>query len=458
MNKNHDLSLLADPEALFRVNERRGIYHSLRDEDSAAQAPAASGFLPPQKSEKPYTISQINSGIAGIIESRNTLVWLEGEISNFKRATSGHCYLKLKDEYSQVPAVVWKQTATDLKFGPADGMQIVAIASIRVYQKGGYYQLDIHRMQPAGMGALYAAFLALKEKLDREGLFDPARKKPLPKTVKTLGVITSKRGAALYDIVKVVRSRAPRTDIIVIDIAVQGDKAPPQIASAIQDMNRYAKVDCIIVGRGGGSSEDLWAFNEEIVARAIAASKIPVISAVGHEIDFTIADFVADVRAPTPSAAAEIAVRDDTEDRRYFYSLAQRLYGDFTRYFSETQAAFDSLTQRLAWQRTLDCVRLARQSVDDLNARLSRAMRVFVEKSHMRLSAAAANLSALSPLSTLGRGYSVIADKNGATVKNASQVSCGDPITIYFHTGTAGATVTSIDRAQRSVPRTNKET
>ena len=237
-------------------------------------------------------------------------------------------------------------------------MQVIAIASIRVYQRGGYYQLDIHRLQPAGLGALYAAFLALKEKLEKEGLFDAARKKKLPKTVNTLGVITSKKGAALQDIIKVVRARSPRTNIMLIDVAVQGDTAASRIAQAIRDMNAYAKVDCIIVGRGGGSIEDLWPFNEEIVARSIAESDIPIISAVGHEIDFTIADFVADVSAPTPSAAAEMAVPDDRENRRYFYSLAQRLYADFTRYFSDAQAAFDSLAQRPAWHHgARPCVR-----------------------------------------------------------------------------------------------------
>jgi exodeoxyribonuclease VII large subunit len=445
MNTTHDFSLLDDAGAILRVNERRKKYPSLQDENSGLSSPAAYQFLPPQKSEKPYTISQINDGIGRILESGNTLVWLEGEISNFKRATSGHCYLRLKDEISQIPAVLWKQTALDLKFQPEDGMQVLAIASIRVYQKGGYYQLDIHRMQPAGLGALYAAFLALKEKLEKEGLFDPAAKKPLPDTVETLGVITSKQGAALQDIIKVVRTRSPRTSIVLIDVAVQGDKAAPQIAAAIRDMNAYGKVDCIIVGRGGGSIEDLWAFNEEIVARAIAASKIPIISAVGHEIDFTIADFVADVRAPTPSAAAEIAVPDDREGRRYFYSLAGRLYNVFTRFFSDAQASLDACRERPAWQRPLELAAEARQSLDELNERQARALNVFFEKTRARISAAASQLSALSPLATMGRGYSVVADKNGATVKNASQVSCGDAITIYFHTGKADATINATD-------------
>ena len=401
-------------------------------------------FLSPQKAEKPYSVSEINEGISRIIESGNTLVWVEGELSNFKQASSGHCYLRLKDEASQVPAVIWKQTAAGLKFTPEDGMRVLVIASIRVYQKGGYYQLDIHRMQPAGLGALYAAFLALKEKLEKEGLFDASRKKPLPETVDALGVITSKRGAALFDIVKVVRSRSPRTAIVVIDVPVQGETAPQKIVQALRDMNRYAKVDCIIVGRGGGSIEDLWAFNDESVARAIAASALPVISAVGHEIDFTIADFVADMRAPTPSAAAEMAVRDDRESSRYFLSLCRRMYGDFNRYYSDAKQVFDGIVLRPAWRLPGRLLLDETQTIDGLRDRHMRAVKVFFEKNRQHVHDTALRLNALSPLSVMSRGYSVVSDKKGMTIKSASQLSVADPITIYFHTGKADAAVTGI--------------
>jgi exodeoxyribonuclease VII large subunit len=405
---------------------------------------AVFSFLPPQKSEKPYTVSQINEGIGRIMESGNTLVWVEGELSNFKQASSGHCYLKLKDETSQVPAVLWRQAAADLKFTPRDGMQIIAVASIRVYQKGGYYQLDIHRMQPAGVGELYAAFLALKEKLEKEGLFDPSRKKPLPDTIRSLGVITSKQGAALYDIVKVVRSRSPRTDIVVVDVPVQGDKAAPLIAKAIADMNAYAGVDCIIVGRGGGSIEDLRPFNEEIVARAIVASRIPVISAVGHEIDFTIADFVADVRAPTPSAAAEMAVSDDRESERYFHALAQRFFVGITRRLSEARETITSLSQRSAWRRPSGMLLDASQALDDMKERQARAVRLYFRNTRVHLSDTGLRLNAVSPLGVMSRGYSVVADRRGRTVKNALALSPGEPIKIYFHTGKADATVNAL--------------
>jgi exodeoxyribonuclease VII large subunit len=409
-------------------------------------------FLSPQKAEKPYSVSEINEGISRIIESGNSLVWVEGELSNFKQASSGHCYLRLKDEASQVPAVIWKQTAAGLKFTPEDGMRVLVIASIRVYQKGGYYQLDIHRMQPAGLGALYAALAALKEKLEKEGLFDASRKKPLPETVDTLGVITSKHGAALFDIVKVVRSRSPRTAIVVIDVPVQGETAPPKIVQAIADMNRYAMVDCIIVGRGGGSIEDLWAFNDESVARAIAASALPVISAVGHEIDFTIADFVADLRAPTPSAAAEMAVRDDRESSRYFLSLCRRMHGDFNRYYSDAQQAFDGIVARPAWRLPGRLLLDASQTIDDLRDRHMRAVKVFFEKNRQHLRDTALRLNAVSPLSVMSRGYSVVSDKKGVTVKSASQLSVADPITIYFHTGRAGAAITAIDKGAGKAP------
>jgi exodeoxyribonuclease VII large subunit len=323
-------------------------------------------------------------------------------------------------------------------------MQALVIASLRVYQKGGYYQLDIHRIQPAGLGALYAAFIALKEKLEKEGLFAAARKRPLPATVGTLGVITSKRGAALFDIVKVVRARSPRTNIIVLDVPVQGDAAPPKIAQAVFDMNRHGKADVIIVGRGGGSIEDLWAFNDEGVARAIVASKIPVISAVGHEIDFTIADFAADVRAPTPSAAAEMAVADDRENTRYFVSLCRRLYNDFNRYYSDARQTFDALATRPAWRRPSRLLLDASEKFSGLKDRRSRAMGVFFEKTRGRLKDAALRLNALSPLAVMSRGYSVVSDRNGATVKNASRLSIADPIRIYFHRGEAEATVTGV--------------
>ncbi|NLE01559.1 MAG: exodeoxyribonuclease VII large subunit [Fibrobacter sp.] len=400
-------------------------------------------FQIPQHSERPYTISEINDGIARILEAGNTLVWVEGEISNWKPSSSGHCYFRLKDQESQIPAVIWKSSAAQLKFKPRDGDAIMAIASIRVYQKGGYYQLDIHRMQALGDGALYAAFEKLKAKLEKEGLFDPCHKKPLPVSVNRVGIITSKRGAALRDIIRVIASRSPQTDIVLIDVQVQGEKAAPEIAAAIRQMNEYGNVDCIITGRGGGSIEDLWAFNEEIVARAIYESGIPVISAVGHEVDFTIADFAADVRAPTPSVAGEIVVPDNRENARYFSTIAGRFAGASQRYFYDIQQQFNALCNRGSLKRPLRLLMELNQHKDDLEEQCCRNLGIVLQRNFSRFSAAAAKLNALSPLSVLARGYSVVTTENGTTVRSSKQVSAGMPVTIRFFDGKVRGTITS---------------
>jgi len=398
-------------------------------------------FLEPRKAEKPYSISEINLGVSSLIEAGNTLVWVEGELSNFKRASSGHCYCKLKDDQSQIPAVIWKDTAAKLTFEPRDGMQIVAIASLRVYTRGGYYQLDLHKAQPAGVGALFAAFEKLKRTLEQQGLFDASRKRPLPHLVERLGVITSKNGAAFRDIVKVARSRSPRIDIVLIDVPVQGDTAAAKMAQALGDMNAYGKIDCIIIGRGGGSIEDLWAFNDETLARAIAQSAIPVISAVGHEIDFTIADFVADVRAPTPSAAAEIAVADDQQNRRYFNTRAQYLIKYFISYFTTVKDSFRRVLRRPALKRAPRIVTEARQSVDDLKQRSLRATVFTLRHMRQRVHRGAAALQALSPLSTMARGFSVVVKTDGTAVRDAALIAKGERVGIHFFKGKAQADI-----------------
>jgi len=404
----------------------------------------ASTFLPPQKCEKPYSISDINRGIAALIEKGNTLVWVEGEISNCKCASSGHCYLTLKDENSQIPAVIWRSTLVMLPFEPQTGQSVVVIASIRTYQKGGYYQLEIHKMQSSKVGELYAAFEEMKKRLQQEGLFDPAHKKPLPETVRRLGVITSKNGAAIRDIIKVVQARSPQVDILLVDVPVQGAAAPRAIARAIADMNAYGGVDCMIVGRGGGSMEDLAVFNVEIVARAIYASTIPVISAIGHEVDFTIADFVADVRAPTPSAAAEMAVPDTRESRRYFDNLSQRFSLLFRRFWHQAQENFQRIVSRPAWRKPFRILDELRQTQDDLHGRILSRMGMMQRQRALRLSAAAARLNALSPLNVLSRGYSVVTTGSGTAVRNANQLTEGDDIRLQFHHGAGEAKVTRV--------------
>lgn len=403
-------------------------------------------FNTPQESERPYTISEVNEGISLLLESSNSLIWVEGEISNWKPSSSGHCYFRLKDKDCQIPAVLWRTSAAQLSFKPQDGVAVMAIASIRVYQKGGYYQLDVHRMQPIGSGALHAAFEKLKEKLEREGLFDASHKKKLPDSILTIGVVTSKRGAAIQDIIRVVSTRAPQTEIILIDVPVQGENAAPEIAAAIRNFNDYGKVDCLIVGRGGGSIEDLWAFNEEIVARAIYESEIPVISAVGHEIDFTIADFVADVRAATPSAAAEIAVADNKENRRYFLTYVERFAITFQRYFTGLQEHFGKLCNRSALRRPVKMLLESSQNRDDLEERCLRSFEIALKRNVSRLVSAASRLNSLSPLSVLARGYSVVCKADGKAVRSYTQLNCGEAVKLRFFSGSALGTITSVNQ------------
>jgi len=406
---------------------------------------AGFNFLTPRECERPYTISEVNSGIAQIFEQHNTLVWIEGELSGWKSYPSGHCYFKLKDENSQIPGVMWKSAADKLEFRPRDNMAVFAIATISVYTKGGYYQLNVHKMMPAGEGALHLKFEKLKKRLLEEGLFDDIHKKPLPRSVSTLGVVTSKNGAALWDIVRVVAKRAPQTNIVVIDTLVQGDKAAGQIAKSIRAMNDYGQIDLMIVGRGGGAIEDLWAFNEEIVARAIHESHIPIISAVGHEIDFTIADFTADVRAPTPSAAAEMAVADTQENRRYFEQLETRFSNGLNRYIANINGRVRRIKSSRALSKPFRAIREYEQELDDLKESMHMDIKQSMQSNANLLKSAAARLNALSPLAVLGRGYCVVRDSGGTTVKSAKRLKAGDNVSIRFADGTVGAQVTVIN-------------
>lgn len=403
-------------------------------------------FTSPSNAERPYTVAEINEGIATILDAANPLVWVEGEISNWKPTSSGHCYFRMKDQDSQIPAVLWKTTASQLTFVPQDGMAVMVIASIRVYQKGGYYQLDVHRMQPLGTGALYIAFEKLKRKLEQEGLFDLSFKKPLPSSVNTLGVITSKQGAAIRDIVRVISKRAPQTTIVLIDVPVQGEKAAPEIAKAIRNMNFYKNIDCMIVGRGGGSIEDLWAFNEECVARAIFDSQIPVISAVGHEIDFTIADFVADVRAATPSAAAEMAVSDNRETRHYFDLCSNRFAIASQRYFSTIQDRYERITNDSAFRIPVNLLLDRAQQCDEEEMRCIRNLQIFLQRAVTRFTGAGAKLNALSPLGILSRGYAVVCGQEKNPIRDSKQLSEGETVQIQFFKGKAIAEILNIDK------------
>jgi exodeoxyribonuclease VII large subunit len=406
----------------------------------------SSFFLPPRECDRPYTVSEINSGIAQQLESGNTLVWVEGEISTWRPSSSGHCYFRLKDGGSQIPAVMWRSTIRDLTFKPVDGTAVMAIATIRVYQRGGYYQLDVHRMQPLGLGALHVAFQKLKNKLEHEGLFDPSFKQPLPESMQRIAVITSKTGAALRDIVRVVNSRSPQTGIVLCDVLVQGDTAPRQIVKAIERCNSWEgdPIDCIIVGRGGGSLEDLWAFNDETVARAIFASKIPVISAIGHEIDFTIADYVADMRAATPSAAAEIAVRDTEDEKRRFSVTLNRFRNGISRSLTDKTIHFNQLLHHHRFKQLLQYFGEQEQYLDEIRFQIKRSLLYRIERSYTRASGTARQLAALNPLSVLSRGYSVTTDKAGAVIRSFRDVRKGDAITLRFHEGGAYALIDKV--------------
>ncbi|MBN1601010.1 MAG: exodeoxyribonuclease VII large subunit [Chitinispirillaceae bacterium] len=406
-------------------------------------------FLTPQESQRPYTISEINQGIALAIESSNNLVWIEGEISNWKPSSSGHIYFRLKDSESQIPAVIWRSAAAQIKCKPKDGMAVIAIGSIRVYQKGGYYQLDIHRIQEVGSGALNEAFEKLKNRLHKEGLFAPEHKRPLPETIRRIGVITSKRGAAFKDIVRVATSRSTQVEIVLIDVLVQGEKAAPEIAKAIRTMNEYNNVDCIITGRGGGSIEDLWAFNEEIVARAIYDSRIPVISAVGHEIDFTIADFVADFRAPTPSAAAEIAVCDQKERERYFKTQLERFSYSCRSYFQSVIKNYDSCISSSALRRPVKYFLENMQYQDELESKFTERTAQLLKSYKTLINGMGLRLNALSPLNILSRGYSVVSTAEGVVVKDADTIQSGNSVKIRFQRGSAEAVITGIEPIDR---------
>lgn len=408
-------------------------------------------LLPPLECDHPYSVTQINDGIASLIESANTLVWVEGEVSNFKHASSGHCYFKLIDQQSQIPAVMWRSNARQLAFELYDGMAVIVIASIRTYRKGGYYQLEIHRLQPAGSGVLYLAFEKLRNKLEAEGLFDAMHKKSLPEPIKVLGVITSKTGAVIHDILTVIQKRAPQTDIILRSVQVQGDKAPDDIINAIDEMNSYGKdkgkIDCIILGRGGGAVEDLWAFNHEGVVRAIFNSDIPIITAIGHEIDFTLADFAADMRAPTPSAAAEIAVSDIKETQRYFEELVKRLCFAFQTTFTLKKYRFQNAAYSHGLSKIFQRLSHAEQQLDSYRDRSIHDFALKLDELKQKLSHCTSHLHALNPLSILSRGYSIVSTNDGLPVKNSQTLNNGDTVHITFSSGHARATITFVDHS-----------
>ncbi len=396
------------------------------------------------------SVGQLNRYVKGLLEgdARLAAVYIGGEISNFtNHYKSGHLYMTLKDETAAVKAVMFRGNASKLAFKPEDGMKVIVRARVSLYERDGAYQLYIEEMQPDGVGALQIAFEQLKKKLAAEGLFDESRKRPIPGCPRRVGVITSPTGAAVRDIFNVLGRRFPMAQVVFCPVLVQGEGAAASIVSAIERFNAASAADVLIVGRGGGSIEDLWAFNEEPVARAVAVSAIPVISAVGHETDFTICDFVADLRAPTPSAAAELAVPDGAELAALLATYRIRLATACRGKWQASAKALEALRSRRCLAAPQYYTEEQTMRLDHLTHRFSAAAKQQLAAADRRLTATAAKLDALSPLKVLGRGYSIGYGADGRVLDSVQQTRVGDPVTWKLSDGAVECTVTKIQEA-----------
>lgn len=388
------------------------------------------------------TVTQINNYIKAVLDKVPVLqnIWIKGEISNFKLHSSGHIYLTLKDNGAVLKAVMFRNAASTLEFKPADGTKVLARGRISVYESGGQYQMYIEEMEAEGTGDLYAKFEELKRRLAEEGLFEESRKKPIPKFPETIGIVTSPTGAAIRDMINVLSRRCPMVKVIIYPCLVQGENAAQSIVSGIEYFNTKKKVDVIITGRGGGSIEDLWAFNEEITARAIFTSEIPVISAVGHEVDFTISDFVSDLRAPTPSAAAELAVPDILELKRSLESSKIRMSSLLKGKLDASIRHLTLISERSGITQFEKMIGDKVQTVDLLSERLIMTYKNKTEILEKQFSAMCGKLSALSPLAVFDRGYCT-ASKDGKAVNSINDLSSGDKIKLRLTDGEADCTV-----------------
>ena len=442
---------------------------------------------------KIWSVAELTARISTVLATQFSNLWVEGEVSNFHPAQSGHLYFTLKDAKAAVKCVCFRSQAMRLKFRPEDGLKLIVRGSISVYEPRGEYQIYVEHIEPAGLGALQLAFEQLKKRLEAEGLFDEARKKPLPLLPSRIGVVTSPTGAAVRDIVRILRRRFPGLHLIVYPVRVQGDGAAEEIVAALKYFNRKQLVDVILLARGGGSIEDLWAFNEESVARAISASAIPVVSGVGHETDFTIADFVADVRASTPSAAAEIVVKSRQEFQRHLMELEHKI-SQRTRYLLlEYRHHLKELTTHIGFRRLEDLLRRHRQQTDELTSRLGVALEGRIERLRHRYTIAGTRIASFdlrarirtlglrlvqrstelgvrmerffvgkiqqlerlqvqleerSPLRVLQRGYAICTDADGNVVSAAEQVAIGAEVNVQLARGRLGAEV-----RRRDIPK-----
>lgn len=385
------------------------------------------------------SIRELNLAAKQLIEGGLPLLWVRGEISNFVSAASGHWYFSLKDEAAQVRCVMFRHKSQYLDFKPANGMQVEVLALASIYEARGDFQLTLEKMRPAGLGALFEAFERLKRKLGDEGLFDSERKRELPLLPKQIGIVTSPQAAALRDVLRTLSNRMPNVPVVLYPTPVQGEGAGQKIAAAIRSASERADCDVLIVCRGGGSIEDLWAFNEEVVARAIADSHIPVVSGVGHETDFTITDFVADLRAATPTAAAQAVVPDGQEWRQRLLQLQKRFSRAANRRFEQAMQQLDFTQRRLV--HPAQRIQLQSERLATVRQRWQRAMGRSLEQRMTRLSSMQQHLQHLDPSQVLARGYSLVRDAKGNIVSTSAQVAEGASLDITFAQGGAGVVV-----------------
>lgn len=395
-------------------------------------------------SEQVLSILQVNEYIRSAMDRDPLLtsVAVRGEISNYKVYPSGHHYFTLKDNEAALRCVMFKGNAQRLRFQPQNGMQVIAFGKISVYPRDGAYQLYCNAMVVDGVGDLHAAFEQLKAKLAAQGMFDPAHKKPIPKFPKIIGIVTSSAGAAVHDMLRILRKRFPLVKVLLLPVRVQGAEAPGEIASAIYYANAWNLADLLIVGRGGGSIEDLWAFNDELVAKAIYDSDIPVISAVGHEPDVTISDYVADMRAATPSNAAELAVPDQDALMQTLDSIQDRMYTVFNRQITAARRHLNILASNASLQNPTQYIRQRKQAMQHLQSRLISGYERNVQKKKHQFISMTSKLDAMSPLKVLTRGYSMTQDQQGNVITSVTQTAPGDPICITLSDGTVSALIT----------------
>jgi exodeoxyribonuclease VII large subunit len=395
--------------------------------------------------EKYYTVTELTKEIKFLLENSIPEIWLQGEISNFTHHSSGHMYFSLKDENAQISCVMWHSRNHSLFFTPQDGMKVNVLGRVTVYEKRGNYQFDILQIQPAGVGELQLAFEQLKTRLREEGLFSQEFKKAMPPYPERIGIVTSPTGAAIRDMMTILHRRFPSVEIIVNPVRVQGEGAAAEIAQAVDEFNQYGEVDVLIVGRGGGSLEDLWAFNEEIVARAIFRSKIPVISAVGHEVDFSICDFVADLRAPTPSAAAELVVRSRQELLEVLQKDLKKMTDSMLEGIEYQREKLQTIMSSYAFRQPLDLVMQHFQRLDEMQRSLNNSVSHKIELCQEMLHGLSKRLSLLEHRNVLRRGYSLCFRRaDGKLVKKATELEVRDEIAIDFYEGKAFGTVNEV--------------